>query len=178
MKRVFFVLFSIAIIFSGCSKDDDDKAPGVGTITYKGVTYSMPRGFIDYYPTTPSSTPYNLSLTLHTEGLNYDGIIPTGTGSYIAVDFLSTSSKEITPGAYTINHETIAGTVIEADLYLNVDFADYDATKVSIVSGTITVAKSNSEYTITLNGKNYKDESITGTYVGSLEYFVVEDGRK
>ena len=182
MKKSFFktfaALMAFGLVFSACSKDDNDEKIGVGSIIYKGVTYSMPRGFIDYYPSTPSAAPYDLSLTLYSEGINYGGIIPKGTGSYIEVAFLSSSSKEITPGIYTINNGVKEGNVLEAFLYLNVNYTEGNATKVTINSGTITVAKSNSQYTITLNGKNFSNESITGTYVGTLEFNTVEEGRK
>lgn len=173
-------LMAIGLVFSACSKDSKDNA-GAGSIAYKGTTYPMTQGTIEYTPSAIRTNYYKLDCTIASAGLNL--VEGSGTGNYINFSFLSTSSADITPGTYTIgdNSGESANVISSAMLVLgtNLSLTNLNlGTIIFIPSGTVIVAKAGSTYTITINCKNGGNDAITGTYVGSLKYSVIEEGKK
>jgi len=184
MKKSFFksavTLIAIGLVFSACSKDSKDNA-GAGSITYKGTTYPMTQGTIEYTPGTTRTNYYKLDCTIASAGLNLDE--GSGAGNYINFSFLSTSSADITPGTYTIgdNSGESANVISSAMLVLgtNLSLTNLDLGRIILIpSGTVVVAKAGSTYTLTISCINGGNDAITGTYVGSLKYGVAEEGKK
>jgi hypothetical protein len=173
--KTFVALMALGLVFASCSKDDSEE-PGVGSVTYKGETYSMTRGFIDYAPSVTRGNLYDLECTIHSAGLNLDKL--SGTGNSISFNFWSTSSAEITPGTYTIgsNSRVLDNVISGASLLIGINLNEFSVdTEVDITSGTVVVAKTGSTYTFTINCKNSSNEAITGTYKGTLDYNIVEE---
>lgn len=171
-------LFKIAIIilsvitFTGCSDDDDDNAKG--TFTYNGTTYELSNGVIESYGSITKSS-YHLDLTLYSSGLNYEK--GTGTGNALYFEIFSSSNSDLVAGTYAYDPEW-TGEPLTFDFgaaYINFNITSESGTQVIINEGTVTISKSGSTYTITVNCKDANDNSITGSYTGSLKYYEMPD---
>lgn len=156
-------------MFIGCSDDED--APK-NYFSYNGVTTNITAGLLENFGVTDQPT-YNFDITLY-KGLSYNqtsGLM--GTGDLIYFELFSSSATELVPGTYTYDAlETTSANTFDAGLIaMGFEVANETADEIIyIASGTVTVKKDGSTYTIDIDCTSSGGGKISGYYKGSLSY--------
>lgn len=175
--RILLSLFVISTLFVGCSDDEDTPK---NYFSYNGVTTNITAGLLENFGVTDQPT-YNFDITLY-KGLSYNqtsGLM--GTGDLIYFELFSSSATELVPGTYTYDAlETTNANTFDAGLIaMGFEVANETADEIIyIASGTITVKKDGSTYTIDIDCTSSDGKKISGYYKGSLAYGDYTDGRK
>ena len=175
MKKLLFVLGMFAIFsFISCSKDDDNDSKSTNSyFTYSGQKYALSKGYLVYY-CQESSSVYCHELTICSSGITATSTNFMGIGDYVCLDIYTSSKTELPVGTYHFSSTiTQAGYVAygEIDMGVNIQEFGEDDNYVPFASGTMTVSKSGSVYTITVTGKDENSNEIYATYTGSLTYY-------
>lgn len=166
MRKLLFaiglVLLGSGLIFTSCSKDDDDDS-GSQSFEYNGKTYNLDNGYMDLYGSTSDGV-YNIDLYLLSDGV----LGSTSTGNGVYFEMYTNSENELTAGTYTYNSSEANFTFDIGEFYMNYDFYEEVGDYTYIKSGTVKVEKSSSIYTITIDCVDIDGKEIKGSYVGSL----------
>ncbi len=163
--------FVLPILFSACSKDDDDKK---NHFKYDGNTYEMTSGVILNWGQWWGEG-YTFDLYLFSEGIQYNGIWDiTGTGHGIFFEFFSPKENELASGTYNYDPEDSGDpfTFADADFVIDYDIENETGTEIFIVGGSVKVEKSGSTYTINIDAVAQGGKPVTGYYKGTIN---VED---
>jgi len=169
-----FVIALAAVLFSGCSKEDEIVSGG--TVKYNSVDYTLKQGFI-FDGGVISGTGgllYRQNVTVVSSGLTYDLTTDdmSGKGHKLNLQFNSTQNKSPKVGtyAYNPNSEYIENTFYSGSFYINYNESNgtYDYYQ-RINGGTATVAKDGDTYTITYEVTT-NGTLISGSYKGTLTY--------
>ncbi|MCU4166754.1 hypothetical protein [Carboxylicivirga caseinilyticus] len=181
MKKVTDLLLGLtlmSLLFIGCSKDEDgDSTQSTGSMTIAGETYDISNGILEYYGSWGASgAPYNIDLVLYSDGITIkevDGEAePSGKGNFLYFEILTDTEATLPEGTYTFSDSETAGTFDFSDYGINYDVANDDSDIYDyITAGTITVSKSNNIYTISISLTDSSDNTITGSFSGTLKYF-------
>jgi hypothetical protein len=177
----FLFLALAAIAFQAC-KDDDDKPSN--NFAFDGTTYSVKTALILLDP-TPSGGDFPIyyhELTLLSDGLTYqEGGDVTGKGHGISLSLLS-SGADLAAGTYTLNSSSDESTyrafdVTSGSVILNFDSETEDSDRYEdLLSGTVTVEKSGTNYTITIAAVSADNgQVITASFKGDATVVVDED---
>ena len=172
MKQIFLIgLAVLSILLLSCNKEEDgDK----GTFTFDEKPYYLNNALnLDYGTIKSGVCKYQLELI--SSGLKYSSSIGDliGQGNRISLTLISNEPTFPAIGTYTLNPtaEYIVGTIDEGTLFLNYGGAtgSYDY-KYTVSSGSITLEKSGSSYTINMNMTFLGGKTIIGKYTGNLTY--------
>ncbi len=181
MKRVLTFLFlgllSLSVVFVSCKKDeetDDNTTPVVtNKMVFNGTTYALSNAYVFYYGKS-NETPvsYNLDLVLSSSGFTYneDSMDYVGTGDAIYFELFSNDSTKFTNGTYpmdTIN----AGfpfTFDYAEVLIGFNASTGAGSYEDLVSGSLVVATSGSNYVFTFTGKSKTGKDVTLSYTGGI----------
>lgn len=159
----------------------------IGTYTGTLTVYDNTSSDEDLYAYEPT-TPTTQNLVIPSDSIavqNYGDYYGTGTddmyvqmatvaGDFIALDmFAPTGSTELPVGTYTFAQTGAAGTIYPGYLYASTYPIGSFAMNASgdifwLQSGSVTVAKSASVYTITVAVQSYYGSTINATYSGSF----------
>ncbi|MCD7900952.1 MAG: hypothetical protein LUH22_14105 [Bacteroides sp.] len=162
-------LFIAALCFGfvSCSDDDDDDNKK-NVVVYDSISYDIHNGLLLYYGDEGTEGIYNFDLYLYTKGISLDqetGEI-VGEGNILSVEFWSSSATGITPGVYTYDSESN-----EAGTFSVLCLEDAQGNVAYLESGTITVNKSASTYTIDITGRDADNKTLTANFIGTLEIY-------
>lgn len=172
MKIITGILI-LSLILVSCKKDKD-KDTVTNYFVVDGTKYAVSFGTLENYGTDPGYYEgYNLDLYLITSGIDVDASgVWTGTGKALYFEMFSTSATYLTSGEYTYD------LISDVPPTFTFDFSDYclswttgDNTWIYLVSGTVTVTRSGSNYTIDLTGGvNQNGKTVTAHFTGPLQY--------
>ncbi|MCX6328409.1 MAG: hypothetical protein NTZ85_02685 [Bacteroidia bacterium] len=174
LMRIFTGILVLSLILVSCKKDKDKEDTVKNYFIVDGTKYEVSFGTLENYGTDPGYYEgYNLDLYLITSGIDVDVDGDwTGTGKALYFEMYSTNAAYLTSGEYTYD------LVSDIPPTFTFDFSDYclnwttgSNTWVYLVSGTVTVAKSGSTYTIDLTGGiNQNAKTVTAHFSGPLQY--------
>lgn len=173
----FGIIVSTMILFS-CSKDDDSNST-TNYLKVNGKTYELSSGLLDYFGQwyiLEGDESYVYDINLFSPNLTFEEVEDEngryldieGNGTWINFDIKTIVKNEITGDYYIGNYDAIY--VINHDFSI-IGNGDDEFESVWIGSdsgGNLTVEKDGSDYIITFNFKDKKDNSISGYYKGSL----------
>ena len=172
----------MSTLLIGCDKDDDDKTGTKNYLKIGDTEYDLSAGILENYGTDDDNSwhyGYNTDLTLYSAGLSLqidedDDYDVTGKGHGIYFEMFSNSGNSLNNGDYIFSSTEPypIGTFAGGGYVINYDSEndDYEG-EGDIVSGKVSVSKSGSEYSITINCTDENGAKITGFYKGTLRYF-------
>lgn len=156
-----FLLLSLAITFVSCKKDDDkDNNPTNPNNNNGSFTQAY---YIDYGSA-------NNDIYLFSNGVTFNADTIYGTGNALYLETWSSVDGQIAPGVYTID-STGSGdpmTISTAIWANNYNFTNDSGTSDFIVSGTVAVTTSGSNYTLVYDVNNTTGTNLKGTYTGTI----------
>lgn len=154
----------IPLFFVLCSEDDGTDIMKTGTLTIEGTDYSLSHGEIAVSgEITPPGDVYGHLVYLLSSDFNLTETEVQGTGQLIELHFWTLSADYIEPGTYTIFDEENpdVNTFING-FYKSLNRETNVCTNYYLgVSGTITVVKTGSTYTLTMNILTDKYANVT-----------------
>ena len=144
--------------------------------TYKGNTYELSIGLLEYYGQwSSSSDSYNFDIVLFSSGFSYnhDADDLTGEGHLMYFEMFSSSSNDLMPGTYLFDiDETYAANTFGYGFFA-ADYILEDETYSvgeSIWAGSVEVSKTGSVYNITIDCADNEGNPVTGYFSGDLFY--------
>jgi hypothetical protein len=180
-------------MLASCSKKDEnikDEDSGAGNyFKLDNAEYKLSAGLLDNYGTDDSlewhygyaqylllySNGFTLSVdTDHSDIVDWDII---GKGNALVIDLYSSTGSMLDNGEYSYSNAIPSpiGTFDFASCLTDFDAAIDDESQENkifeIVSGKLSVSRTDNTYTITINGTTADGKTITGYYKGSLRYF-------
>jgi hypothetical protein len=168
---IILIVAIIVMISVSCKKDEADKK---SQIVYDGTEYELSKGYLVNYDSQESSGSYYFSLTLGSSEVNLDNYgSMSGIGNGIFFDLYSTSATDLVEGIYTFDKDTRnANTFNFGGVALNYDMSTLFNKSTSfakrVISGTITVSKSETDYEISFEGTIEGGVAVTAYYKGLL----------
>ena len=109
------VLLSVGLIFSGCSKDDDEVSQG---FKYDGKTYDLDKGEMISYGEVTEGV-YNIDLFLYSNDVQSE----TMTGNAAYFEIFTNSETDFALGTYDYNSSSEAVYTFDiGHFYMNYDF--------------------------------------------------------
>jgi hypothetical protein len=179
-NRVTFLIgmLIVGIFLVSCNKDDDDS----GTKNYLKIgdtEYELFAGLLENFGTDSWYNGYLGKLILYSDGLSLhvdeeDHYEFLGIGDAIYFTMYSTSGNVLDNNVYVFasSEPCPIGTFSEGGYTINFDTGNWDAEDSDdIVSGSVTISLSETEYSITFDCAGKNDKKITGFYKGTLRYF-------
>lgn len=172
MKKTIYLLLVISssFIMNSCSSDDDSGAQEkenfikVGDVTNK-LAFGIAEDYGDAYN---KDNVYNIDLTFLTSEFTVDGDDYQSPGFGVYFEILSSVPNKLAPGIYQYNQSDNALSFGDAYYF---DFSGTDSIEIEIVSGTITVVKSEKDYyELTFKCVDELERTITGRYYGNVNY--------
>lgn len=191
MKKFKWLLLLAAFVtplfFVSCSSDDDDDDNGNGHVegnhfTYDGNTYDLSQGLLIYYGQWYGDG-FNFDVDLYSDGIEFpedEEEWASGSGYNIYFEFFSPEESDLIPGTYVFDEEETGDpyTFHFADFSIDINFDDYSGTFIEIIGGTVEVAKSGSNYILTIEVIAEDNKPVTGYYNGPLMRFDDDDWDK
>lgn len=173
MKNLFFALIAMIAftVFSGCNKDDDDMGTTVkNEFTYDGTKHSIAKGYLSSLGSNGNGT-FDYDIFLTTAGITKGGAAGlTGMGDYVYLDLNSISTTGLVAGTYNwSNSRTDFSVVPGSATFLNYDFATFSGTTLAATAGTVDVAISGTETTVTFSLTLTGGKTVTGEWKGVLD---------
>jgi len=167
------VLF-VGLIFSGCSKDDDEKSRG--SFKVDGKSYSLSKGIIESAGEWSDGV-HGMFVILASDGLKlsvseWDADF-SGKGHMIILGLYSPESDGLALGTYEYDYYSeevftfdVGGVVV------NMDFSTEDADAAfKVDAGTVKVKESGSNYSLEFAFYTDSGDKITGSYSGPLKFY-------
>ena len=181
MVTILIGMFLVGIFLVRCNKDDDD----TGTRNYLKIgdtEYELFAGLLENFGTDDHDDWYHGylgKLILFSEGLSLhvveeDRYEFAGNGDLIAFSLYSNTGSALDNADYVFTSTVPCpiGTIDGGAYAIKFDTENWDAEDSDdIVSGTVSVSLSGSEYRITFDCACQNDKKITGFYKGTLRYF-------
>ena len=172
-------LFLVSSLFMGCQKDDNSAN---NYLMVGNTKYAMAQGTIENNGLMQGDSRkydgYNLDLTLYSGGftLSTDDngeLNVSGTGHMIYLEIYTSSAEEYDNLEYTYSDSYPApvGTFDYGDYVLNYSPGSIDYKWIEITSGSVTISKSGSIYTIIIDCIDEEGNSVSGYFKGALQYF-------
>lgn len=98
----------------------------------------------------------------------------SGSGQLIYFDLYSSMGEQLDEGDYMYSSESgsFVKTFDYGAYFINYSSDNTENEEVEIISGTLSVSKTDGEYSITINCMSEDGEIVTGFFNGKLEYFV------
>lgn len=164
--------FVTPLFFVSCSDDDDDIVNGNADsnhFTYDGNIYDLAEGFLISHPQFGEG--YTIEIILGSEGFYlYEDDWFTGQGHGIFFDLFSPTEYNLAPGVYEYSEEDSGDlfTFHFAGLGVDLNIEEETGIYMGIVGGTVVVAKSGSNYILTIEVIAGDDKPVTGYYNGPL----------
>lgn len=172
MKKLLFSAAVAALFFTACKKDDDNSNKGSFTVNgktyvtnygYESIDASEGNGWGDIAFFSDNLTTLNSDTytgTVHYVDLGIDTLIDGATYTYLSSGNASyDKTKNFYYAEVEANMKLVNGSWVssadEVELY-------------SPNSGTVTVKKSGSNYTVSYNLKYDDNVTVTGSYSGTL----------
>jgi len=139
-----------------------------GHIEYDGKKYEMANCFWSEFPNVQG---YSSIITIASKGVNYDssfdGIMGTGNG--IRISITHTESFPSITGTYIFgDYYESTNCIVSGDLLINKEFW-VTSNPIEIESGTLTLSKSASTYTLDFTGKDEHGKSIKMHFNGAIQ---------
>ncbi len=179
IKQLFYSLFIAAALIS-CGSDDDaapvsvpviEFGTGVGSANLGMDSFILDKGLSTDYGANGNGT-FNIDLELFSGDININVAEQSlsGTGNYLYFEMNSSGSNGLETGTYTINQGSPENlSITSAEYAIGMNFANFDSTNfVSIESGTVVLARSGNDYSLTFDLINEDGESLTGMYTGTI----------
>jgi hypothetical protein len=163
----------LAVVFTGCKKDDDDPKPSAIHIGDTVVTIAG--GSLINYGATPSQYDgYNLALRLYDESITITETSPgvrsiDGDGFLFYCEMFSSSEAVLADGVYTYSASIPSpeGTYDYGEYYFKYETGYW----YEFTTGTLKVTKSGNNYEIIIALTDQHNTVINGYYNGPLDYF-------
>jgi len=166
LLKLAVVLLLVSLVFTGCKKDDESSS---NSFSYNGKSYELTQGFLVNYGSVSKSTVYNFDLYLLTSGINVE--TGTGTGSYLYFEMFTDSSTGLGDGTYDYTDTYASLTFDYAKIYIDYNIETQSGSYAYIYDGTVTISKSGSTYTITIDCVDTNNKTIKGSYTGTLDMY-------
>lgn len=170
MKKTLFVL-AMVLVIAGCKKDKDNP----NYIKYDGKEYALSQGMIENWGLGWEDEGYNLDISLLSSGFSIsDAASVSGTGHGIYLWMYSSNSAYLESGTYHFDAEAteVAGTFEDGNAFVNLNVLAMTADiNNDIASGTVTVTRNGSAYTIDINCIDEDNKAVAGHFEGTLRYF-------
>lgn len=183
LVKLFMGLFLASSLLMSCNKDDEDNDVSPKNHLKIGETeYVLSKGTCENYGQMEDDAwqydGYNLDLTLFSSDFtistdSYGKLDASGSGQLIYFEMFSSKRNEFDSRDYTFSSSEpySVGTFDYSNFSINYSVNNDDAELTEITSGKVTISKSGSEYSITINCISENGESVTGFFKGSLQYF-------
>jgi hypothetical protein len=182
-------IFLVGSLLISCSKDND--ASKRNYLKIGETEYILSKGTCENYGQMKDDHKYdgyNLDLALFSSDFTIStesngNMNVSGLGQIIYFEMYSSKDNEFDIGDYTLNlsKPLPVGTFNYGDFVTSysdennnivwVTDENDDNDWVKITSGTVSISKSDSEYSITINCISETGESVTGFFKGELQYF-------
>ena len=181
MKKLFYLAGVLALLATASCKDDDsdvDADPITGNFMFDGKGYTARKGFV--VDNGGLQTHYNYDFYLVDKADITLSDLESSTGElnttfFLFAELFSPGDDEFRTGTFTFNENADDDDYFFVDVDLVVDsnndnklsLADtfYDAE-----GGTITVAGTPNNYTLTFNLTLDNGKKLTGSYTGNFQY--------
>ena len=158
-------LLALTVTISSCSKNKDEDTNEAGNyVKYNGNSYVL-----NYAQNDSEGNSYSNFLLIT---LNVKGGQTSGKASGVNIMF---DNLETTPGTYTYKDDNDptydkSRNFFDAIAFFNMNFPDQSGgtTLEDITSGTVTVTKSGSTYTVAYE-LNFDGAVVTGKYTGAVQ---------
>jgi hypothetical protein len=164
MKKLTKLLIVLIALQFACSKDDEVVITTGGTFTLDGTSYVLSKGFL-----VDEGGEYGIILTssgISLESSTGDDFI--GTGNFVSLYIISSSSTSFDPGTFTWSDNKSPGTIEDVGVGVNFNLAtDTGDVELDGTGGTVSVALSGDIYTITFSITT-DGSVVTGSYIGTL----------
>lgn len=171
LLKLFIMALALGLIFSGCKKDDDNSS-SQNYFKVGDTQYELSAATLLGWEETNVKGVFDVDLALYSKDIKVTSpTVTTGEGNILYFQMYSSSLTDLPDGSYSYGLESNqkAGVLWAADAMINYDFATEESDKnISLKSGTVTVSKSGSEYTINITATGASGETITGYYKGTL----------
>ena len=173
MKKLFY-LFLVLGLFA-CSSDsaDDDE-----NNNDEQNTSEFDYGILAYYGNDGiSSGNYNFDIILLSDeiDLHCGDEEATGSGKALYFEIFTSNSSGLDEGTYNYSDNFgVLGTWDIGEYCTDCNPTEENANFYSLTSGTVTIAKSGSTYSISWDCTSSTGFGVSGSYTGSLEYCDVE----
>jgi hypothetical protein len=174
MKRLFklFVVFvALGSVVTGCKKDDADSSLK-NYFKIGDTQYELSAGAILGWEETMAKGVFDVELKLYSSGITMTSAIKaTGKSNALCFQTYSSQLNDLPDGSYSYGLESNqkAGVFWAADALINFDASTDNSEKdIAFKTGTVTISKSGTDYTITIAGTSASGETITGYYKGTL----------
>ncbi len=171
---VLTIMLLMSITMLSCKKDKEETPEPVvksSQITYKGSNYPIDKGACVFWSKKEPGSMITLIFLspggkFETSNGTIDSISGQGTG--FALFCRSADSLTLVPGTYVYDTTGMntAGTFSDANMVLNYDFANDIGEEVEFQGGTLSVAKSGSEWEVTFTGQDANGNAMTFYYKG------------
>jgi hypothetical protein len=168
----------LAVVFTGCKKDDDKKT--ANTIQIGDTVITITGGALINYGEGGYHEGYNLDLNLFGEGVTISEIVPgvrdiDGAGFRFYCEMFSDSSSMLVDGTYAFDNTSSVSPASTFD-YGDYSFSNgYEHPWLEYEEGTIKVKKTGDNYELIINCVDEDDNVITGYYKGPLQFFIDDD---
>jgi len=169
-KILVFLFITSFIAFSSCTKDND-KDPA-NNLNYDNATYNLTWGIIAKPVIVKKShaLSFPFVIAMASSGLSWDAQEDDFIGSGHIVYFFAFSSSmtDLDNGTYNFSNSGEAFTFGEGGVMIHWDIENETGLEDYINSGSFTLSKSGSTYSITINCGTEDQKTVTGFYKGPL----------
>lgn len=164
MKKITKLLIILLVFQFACSKDDEAKVVTGGSFVIDGTSYELSKGFL-----VDEGGEYGIILTSSSISLeSSDGDDFIGTGNFISLYVISSSSTSFEPGTFTWNTNKAPGTIEDIGVGVNYNLeTETGDLELDGTGGTVTVTLSGDIYTVTFTITT-GTKAVTGSFTGPL----------
>jgi hypothetical protein len=180
MTNLFKVLLIVPFLFFYNCSDDDDNNPnphgGNNVLRVGNVEYDLDAGLIENYGAWDDEM-VNLDLSLFSSGINISNCSsgPSGSGQVLYFEMFTTNENYLDDGTYTYSVNPELGTFDYADYALNWGQDMNEDDWIECGSGSVSIERSGSNYTISWDLIDDNGIDITGNFSGVLDYCDVSE---
>lgn len=160
----FILIGGLGVAFQACSEDEVEEK---NELTVDGETFALTHGYLEMYqdvhPVSGEAI-YKWSVNLESDELST-------IWHWVRFNLNSKTGTTLVPGTYSFDGQNSQDdlTFFFGEVVTNYDVATGDGEQYEdFESGTVTVAKSGSSYTVIFNATMSGGIKVKGTYTGSL----------
>jgi len=164
--KIYLLIFTLLTL--SCNNDDSKTKEQSNFLKIENAEYELVNGISEDYSDYPENDVYNIDLTFLTSEFTVDGNDYSGNGRSIGFEIFSSTPNKLPLGTYLYNSTQNPLSFAAAFIYDNSNGED---TEIEIISGTITITKSeNNYYELTFKCVDEMNKTITGRYFGNVNY--------